>query len=223
MLILGGRYGSIEPQSQKSYTQIEYEYALSKDIPVFAVVLNNNYLKSKTNTIEKDEINKYKTFKKLVMSKTIREVNDCKDIKLAVYSTLNEFINTYNFVGWCKSEQLNTMAFANNWKEQFYKKTHLSDSSYVNTLLNQFGKIANVKALLHSSINNIELQILDDSASLYTFVGSTFSSFSEIQYDDFNASEMYNINSCTIELPPWSLPGSGYAITLKKKSPENHV
>ncbi|MCM1287182.1 MAG: DUF4062 domain-containing protein [Clostridium sp.] len=149
MLILGGRYGSIEPQSQKSYTQIEYEYALSKDIPVFAVVLNNNYLKSKTNTIEKDEINKYKTFKKLVMSKTIREVNDCKDIKLAVYSTLNEFINTYNFVGWCKSEQLNTMAFAHNWKEQFYKKTHLSDSSYV------------------------------------------------------------NINSCTIELPPWSLPGSG--------------
>lgn len=157
MLILGGRYGSIEPQSQKSYTQIEYEYALSKDIPVFAVVLNNNSFKLQANTIEKDEINKYKTFKKLVMSKTIREVNDCKDIKLAVYSTLNEFINTYNFVGWCKSEQLNTMAFANNWKEQFYKKTHLSDSSYV------------------------------------------------------------NINSCTIELPPWSLPGSGYAITLKKK------
>ena len=30
MLILGGRYGSIEPTSKKSYTQLEYEYAISK-------------------------------------------------------------------------------------------------------------------------------------------------------------------------------------------------
>jgi hypothetical protein len=27
MLILGGRYGSIEPMTQKSYIQLEYEYA----------------------------------------------------------------------------------------------------------------------------------------------------------------------------------------------------
>jgi hypothetical protein len=27
MLILGGRYGSIEPKSGKSYLQLEYEYA----------------------------------------------------------------------------------------------------------------------------------------------------------------------------------------------------
>ena len=29
MLILGGRYGSIETKSGKSYTHLEYEYALS--------------------------------------------------------------------------------------------------------------------------------------------------------------------------------------------------
>jgi hypothetical protein len=28
LLILGGRYGSIEPQSQKSYIHLEYEYAI---------------------------------------------------------------------------------------------------------------------------------------------------------------------------------------------------
>ena len=33
MLILGGRYGSIENKTGKSYTQLEYEYALSKGIP----------------------------------------------------------------------------------------------------------------------------------------------------------------------------------------------
>ena len=30
LLILGGRYGSIEPKSGKSYTQLEYEYSSAK-------------------------------------------------------------------------------------------------------------------------------------------------------------------------------------------------
>jgi hypothetical protein len=29
LLILGGRYGSIEPQSQKSYIHLEYDYAIA--------------------------------------------------------------------------------------------------------------------------------------------------------------------------------------------------
>ena len=35
MLIFGGRYGSVESKSGKSYTQLEYEYALNRNIPVF--------------------------------------------------------------------------------------------------------------------------------------------------------------------------------------------
>ncbi|CCN80932.1 hypothetical protein VIBNISFn27_220001 [Vibrio nigripulchritudo SFn27] len=34
VLIIGGKYGSIDPSSGKSYTQLEYEYAVSKGIPV---------------------------------------------------------------------------------------------------------------------------------------------------------------------------------------------
>src|SRR5436309_534436 len=44
MLILGGRYGSIEPESQKSYTQLEYEYALKQEKPLFSVVIDDNAL-----------------------------------------------------------------------------------------------------------------------------------------------------------------------------------
>src|SRR5580765_8889615 len=39
LLILGDRYGSIEPTSGKSYTQIEYEYAVSNQKPLFACVI----------------------------------------------------------------------------------------------------------------------------------------------------------------------------------------
>src|SRR5215467_8918267 len=47
LLILGGRYGSIEPTSQKSYIHLEYEYALEKDKPLFAVVIDEQYLQEK--------------------------------------------------------------------------------------------------------------------------------------------------------------------------------
>lgn len=113
MLILGGRYGSIEPKSGKSYTQLEYEYAISKNIPVFSVILNEAFLISKINLhvssdiIEQKNPDKYQSFKKLVMSKIIRKVDDCKDIKLAVHSTLNEFMSKYDLTGWVRNSNEN--------------------------------------------------------------------------------------------------------------------
>ena len=107
MLILGGRYGSIEPKSGKSYTQLEYEYTLSKDIPVFAVVLSQTFLTEKINILglnqTMDVSDQYNGFKSLVMTKIIREVDDCKDIKIAIHTTLNEFANEYNLVGWVRN------------------------------------------------------------------------------------------------------------------------
>ena len=37
------------------------------------------------------------------MSKIIREVDDCKDIKIAIHSTLNDFIHKYNLIGWVRN------------------------------------------------------------------------------------------------------------------------
>src|SRR5947209_18944234 len=39
MLILGGRYGSIEPNTSLSYTELEYDYAVKSGHPFFAVVI----------------------------------------------------------------------------------------------------------------------------------------------------------------------------------------
>ena len=109
MLILGGRYGSIEEKTGKSYTQLEYEYAIRKCLPVFSVVLRNDFVKQKAEflgeeyAIEKANISQYNEFKNLVMSKIVREVSDCKDIMLAIHTTLKEFIEEYEFVGWVRS------------------------------------------------------------------------------------------------------------------------
>jgi len=113
MLILGGRYGSIESKSGKSYTHLEYEYALSKNMPIFAVVLSESCLTQKItslglkNAIEQIAPDKFQTFKSLVMSKIIREVDDCKDIKITIHTTLNEFINEYDLTGWIRNSKEN--------------------------------------------------------------------------------------------------------------------
>lgn len=113
MLILGGRYGSIEKESDLSYTQLEYEYAIKNHIPVFAVVLNQSFLTSKinvlglNNVIEQLAPDKYEIFKSFVMSKMIKEVDDCKDIQLAIHSTLNDFMHDSNLSGWIRNTKKN--------------------------------------------------------------------------------------------------------------------
>lgn len=111
MLILGGRYGSIEPMTGKSYTQIEYEYAIDKNIPVFAVVLTDSYLYRKAalkqyDVFEKDNVEKYQKFKEFVMTKIVKHVDDCKDIQIAIKDSIVELENEYKLCGWIKASEV---------------------------------------------------------------------------------------------------------------------
>ena len=112
MLILGGRYGSIDSLSGKSYTHLEYEYALSKGIPVFAVVLTESSVLKKASdmgvekVMEQNEVTKYKEFKELVLSKMVKHVEDVKDIKLSVHTALNEVLRLNEINGWVKGSEV---------------------------------------------------------------------------------------------------------------------
>ena len=57
MLILGGRYGSLEPNSGKSYVHLEYEYALDKKKPFFSLLMDDTAFNErvKRHGIEVDE------------------------------------------------------------------------------------------------------------------------------------------------------------------------
>jgi len=110
LLILGGRYGSIEPESQKSYTHLEYEYALEKDKALFAVVITENHLEEKIKqhgkgVIETKNSDKLEDFRSFVCSKMVRPWSDSKDIKLAILETLSEFSRREELIGWIPGNQ----------------------------------------------------------------------------------------------------------------------
>lgn len=111
MLILGGRYGSIEKDSGLSYTELEYRYALSKSMPVFAIVLSDNFLHIKaasfgTDTIfEKSHNDKYTNFKEYVKTNIVKFVDDNSKILSTVHSHLNYILssNDYHLIGWTRN------------------------------------------------------------------------------------------------------------------------
>ena len=110
MLILGGRYGSVEPQSGKSYIHLEYEYALQKGKPFFAIVIEEDYLKKKVkkfgvDVIETSNPQKFKEFQASVLKHLVKFWADPRDIELAVLKTLSEFSRRPELVGWVPGDE----------------------------------------------------------------------------------------------------------------------
>lgn len=105
LLILGGRYGSIEPTGERSYIHWEYELAASLGIPRFSIVITDDALDKKVKEhghimIEKINFEKYQGFRKTVLDKTSQFYEDIKDIKLTILHTLNEYAKNDKLAGW---------------------------------------------------------------------------------------------------------------------------
>lgn len=111
MLILGGRYGSVDPKTSLSYTELEYDYALSKNKAIFAVVVTEASLDAKVKSegkdvIETDYSKELKFFREKVLSKISSFYSDAKDIKLAVHETMADYSKRLDFTGWVSGKEV---------------------------------------------------------------------------------------------------------------------
>lgn len=109
MLILGGRYGSIEIDSGKSYVQLEYEYALELKKPVFAAVISDKALERNVvaNPAARESTHKdlYQAFRAAVLSRVCRFFDDYKDLKLIVHESIPEITRGTDLPGWIRGDQ----------------------------------------------------------------------------------------------------------------------
>jgi hypothetical protein len=105
MLILGGRYGSIEKASGISYTELEYDYALQQSKPIFAVVITRESLEIKikaggTAFVEMENPKHLAAFREKVLSNISSFFEDPKDVKLCVHESLTDFAANRELKGW---------------------------------------------------------------------------------------------------------------------------
>lgn len=110
LLILGGRYGSIDPNTGKSYTQLEYEYAVSQGKPLFSCVIQDSAIESRvkehgTAFLETENPHKLKEFRTQVLTRMVKFWEDHKDIKITIGETLAQLSRREDLLGWMRPQQ----------------------------------------------------------------------------------------------------------------------
>jgi Domain of unknown function (DUF4062) len=111
MLILGGRYGSIEPTSGISYTELEYDYAVEQKKPLFAVVTTEAALEAKirangTTFGEKHNPKQLSLFRSKVLGNISSFFEDPKDIRLCVHESLADMALNRELKGWVSADEV---------------------------------------------------------------------------------------------------------------------
>ena len=106
VLIVAGRYGSIDRKTGKSYTQMEYEFAIEEGIPVISFVHKEPGNIPASNTEATDEgKNKLKNFIELVEKKMCQFWTSPEDLGSKVSRSLVKLIKAKPRIGWIKATQ----------------------------------------------------------------------------------------------------------------------
>lgn len=106
VLIVAGRYGSIEESTGKSYTQKEYEYAVSIGVPTIAFLHKDvaSLPKGKTESDPSIE-EKLDAFKADVKKRLCKFWDSSDSLAAQVILSLNNLIKTKPRTGWVKADQ----------------------------------------------------------------------------------------------------------------------
>jgi hypothetical protein len=106
MVIIGGRYGSLGPDG-KSYTQMEYEYALEKGKPIVA------FIHSEPGRIESSKVDKtekgrqrLEAFRVIAKKKMVKSYTSPKELGSVVSRSIVQIIKAKPGVGWVRSNEL---------------------------------------------------------------------------------------------------------------------
>jgi hypothetical protein len=105
VVIVAGRYGSLGPEGL-SYTEMEYDYAVAKGIPVLGFV-REDIGDVRFNDTEKSDKGRKKleVFRKKVMSRTCRKYSTASELGMAVMKSLMTEARIRPRIGWVHADQ----------------------------------------------------------------------------------------------------------------------
>lgn len=107
LLILAGKYGSTDTDGV-GYTEREYDYAISKKIPVMRHVIKdiNNLTVSQTESADegREKLNLFR--KKVCQSKLVKFYNGIDSLKYNVAQSLKHYIKEFPREGWIRSNNV---------------------------------------------------------------------------------------------------------------------
>lgn len=127
VLIVGGRYGSIEEKSGKSFTQLEYEYAAEKGIPILFFYHSNpsSIPVIKTDDDPEKRTKLYEFIKLAKEGKLSKEYATPDDLSKKFILSLIQLISDTPRVGWIRGDMGNNNFLIEQVEELSEKKASL--------------------------------------------------------------------------------------------------
>ncbi len=108
VVIIGSKYGSVDSEG-KSYTQKEYEYALSKGIPTIGFIRHSSEpLPKEKKENEEDKAKKLEAFISLVTSKLCKHWNNAYELGAVVSRSLTQLIKSNPRIGWVRADKVSS-------------------------------------------------------------------------------------------------------------------
>lgn len=185
ILIIGGRYGSIEKKSKKSYTQLEYEYAKEKGIPIASFVIAN-IEELKSTKVERTERGRKRldAFCKIVMAdKMCKKWNNPDDLARHVQNSIEELIESSPREGWVRPSSI--AAISNNTRDSGFDLDQIVD---LHPITNNPFSLLNDDELVHQttwkSIVSVLAPIMKNPTPESTIEETLIKAFAGISHRD---------------------------------------
>lgn len=110
IVIIGGKYGSIDPKTGLSYTEMEYDYAGEVGIPRMAFIHGNpEDLKAKNVEIKTKARNKLETFKRKVKKKICKFWRNEQELITNVLASYAQECSRKPGIGWVRGNEAKTI------------------------------------------------------------------------------------------------------------------
>lgn len=166
VLIIAGRYGSIESESGKSYTQKEYEFAIENNIPIISF-LHGDIENLPACNVEKEGIAKEKLneFRKVASKKLCRFWKNTEELTSNVILSLTNLKKTKPATGWIRADKLST---ADADKEILRLKNEIETLKENIRLKDEIDPIGIEQFAQGEDLFSLKIEYRDDAYDYYT-------------------------------------------------------
>ena len=111
MLIIGKRYGSIHPDTGISYTEMEYDYAISKGIPVLVFAIDNSVV-DENNEMDAQRSQQLRSFREKAMGNRLVSIwKSADDLTGKVAIAIMKAKAEISRPGWQRGEDYDEASF----------------------------------------------------------------------------------------------------------------
>jgi hypothetical protein len=106
IVIVSGRYGTVSPITGLSYTEMEYDYAVSQGIPVLGFVRGDvGSIEARYVETDKEKLEKLEAFRSKVKSRICRMYGDPTELGLQIMKSLMSELRLNPKTGWIRADQ----------------------------------------------------------------------------------------------------------------------